>query len=89
MNNSQGDKAKIGKFRDLDVFLSQEGNQYYLSFGSEFSKRYWLGAFNTILKEKPGYQFSLILSEGNALEVSIEELEPLINDVNELVSLMD
>lgn len=80
--------AKIEQFNDVDLYLIQEGGQYYIAFGSPSNHHYWLVALNRILDDKPNYKFQVRISEEQQIEVDMQKFAPTLRRINNLIDVI-
>jgi len=82
------ESAKIEKYEETDLYLVQEGGQYFIAFGSPSNHHYWLVALNKIMTERPDYKFQVRLSEEEGIEVDMQKFAPLLQKINSLIEVI-
>jgi hypothetical protein len=77
------DSVVIGEYKSHPVYLTQSENQYWISFGT-LSHRYWIGALEKILRDKPDYIFT---TQDN-IEIVPNEIRELLAQTRKLIDVL-
>lgn len=79
------DMTYWGKFKERDIFLHEEGGQYYISSSDnpEFTK-HWVDRLIELYNERPDFEFEFFENE----TIKISEMEELLNEINNFLSVI-
>lgn len=76
--------VKVGMYKEREVYITEIGPDWYISFGQDGYK-YWLGAINNIIDNDLK---SEITDETTGLEIKVNEIKPLVAEINNLRNLL-